>query len=127
MKRVSKADVASVSLLLQRLFSDFIVQGKSSVFFHLTPTGSTSNIPRSLKRKKFPKGRRAKIFGMFSVERQALFHFLKVCNPLLPNISMDILHSVLHTFSKVLRRRTCLTIRASFFVDHFLYSHDLNV
>ena len=126
MKRVFKADFSSVSLLLQRLFSDFIVQGKSC-FFHFTPTGSTSNIPRSLKRKKFPKGRRAKIFGMFSVERQALFHFLKVCNPLLPNISMDILHSVLHTFSKVLRRRTCLTIRASFFVDHFLYSHDLNV
>ena len=32
-------------------------------------------------------------------------------NPLHPNISMYFLHNVLYTFSKVLRRRICLTIK----------------
>ena len=35
-------------------------------------------------------------------------------NPLHPNISMHILHTVLYTFPKVLRRRICLTIRTFF-------------
>ena len=35
-------------------------------------------------------------------------------NPLHPNISMHILHTVLYTFHKVLRRRICLTIRTFF-------------
>ena len=35
-------------------------------------------------------------------------------NPLHPNISMHILHTVLCTFPKVLRRRICLTIRTFF-------------
>ena len=48
-------------------------------------------------------------------------------NPLHPNISMHILHTVLYTFLKVLTRRICLTIKASQVGDHFLYSHGLNV
>ena len=31
-----------------------------------------------------------------------------------PNISMHILHTVLHTFTKVLTRRICLTIKSFF-------------
>ena len=49
-------------------------------------------------------------------------------NPLHPNISMHILHTVCSTFPKVLTRRNCWTIgRASLVGDQFLYSHDLNV
>ena len=48
-------------------------------------------------------------------------------NPLHPNISGQILHTVLYTFPKVLTRRICLTIKASQVGDHFLYSHGLNV
>ena len=47
-------------------------------------------------------------------------------NPLHPNISMHILHTVLYTFPKVLTRRIYLTNK-SLVGDHFLYSHDLNV
>ena len=35
-------------------------------------------------------------------------------NPLHPNISMYILHTVHHTFSKGLTRRICLTIKSCF-------------
>ena len=35
-------------------------------------------------------------------------------NSLHPNISMQILHTVLYTFSKVLTRRICLTIKSFF-------------
>ena len=35
-------------------------------------------------------------------------------NHLHPNISMHILHTVLYTFSKVLTRRICLTIKSFF-------------
>ena len=49
-------------------------------------------------------------------------------NPLHPNISMHILHTVCSTFPKVLTRRNCWTIgRASLVSDYFLYFHDLNV
>ena len=41
-------------------------------------------------------------------------------NPLHPNISMHILHTVLYTFLKVLTRRICLTIENSLNGDHFL-------
>ena len=37
---------------------------------------------------------------------------MKVKNPLHPNISMHILHTVLYTFPKVLTRRICLTIKS---------------
>ena len=59
--------------------------------------------------------------------------FFKSCshcfpvNPLQPNISMHILHTVLFTSPKVLTRRICLTIKSFFFGDHSLYSHNLNV
>ena len=59
--------------------------------------------------------------------------FFKSCshcfpvNPLQPNISMHILHTVLFTSLKVLTRRICLTIKSFFFGDHSLYSHNLNV
>ena len=53
-------------------------------------------------------------------------HYFPV-NPLQPNISMHILHTVLYTSPKVLTRRICLRIKSFFFGDHSLYSHDLNV
>ena len=59
--------------------------------------------------------------------------FFKSCshcfpvNPLQPNISMHILHTVLFTSPKVLTRRICLRIKSFFFGDHSLYSHNLNV
>ena len=59
--------------------------------------------------------------------------FFKSCshcfpvNPLQPNISMHILHTVLYTSPKVLTRRICLRIKSFFFGDHSLYSHNLNV
>ena len=37
---------------------------------------------------------------------------MKVRNPLHPNISMHILHTVLYTFPTVLTRRICLTIKS---------------
>ena len=37
---------------------------------------------------------------------------MKVKNPLHPNISMHILHTVLYIFPKVLTRRICLTIKS---------------
>ena len=48
-------------------------------------------------------------------------------NPSHPNISMHILHTVLHIFLKVLTRRKCLTIKISLVGDHFLHSHDPGV
>ena len=47
-------------------------------------------------------------------------------NLLHPNICKHILRSLLYTFSLVLVRRICLTIKASYVGDHFLYSHDLS-
>ena len=45
-------------------------------------------------------------------------------DPLHPNISMHILHTVLCTFPKVLTRRTCQKSKASLLGDHFFYSRD---
>ena len=53
--------------------------------------------------------------------------FDKPVNPLHHNISMQILHTVLYTFPKVLTRRICFPIKKLFPRDHFLYSHDLTV
>ena len=39
-------------------------------------------------------------------------HLSTQINPLHPNISINILHTVLCTFSKVLKRRICLTIKS---------------
>ena len=43
-------------------------------------------------------------------------------NPLHPKISMHILHTDHQTFSMLLTRRICLTIKRFFSCDHFLYS-----
>ena len=40
---------------------------------------------------------------------------------------MNILHTVLYTFPKVLTGEFVNQSKASFIGDHFLYSHDLNV
>ena len=48
-------------------------------------------------------------------------------NPLQPNISMDILHTVLYTFPKVLTKRICLTIKSFISCDNLFYSHELNM
>ena len=52
-------------------------------------------------------------------------NYMARINPLHPNISIHILHSLLYTFTIVLTRRICLTIKASLSGDHFLYSHGL--
>ena len=52
-------------------------------------------------------------------------HF--ILNPLHPNISMHILHTVLYIFPKLLTRRICLAKLASLVGGHFVYSCDLNV
>ena len=48
-------------------------------------------------------------------------------NPLHPNISMHILHTVLYTFPEALTRRICLKICSLKSWCHFLDSRDLNV
>ena len=48
-------------------------------------------------------------------------------NPLHLNIGMHILHTVLYTFTKVLTRRICLTIRAYLVGHHFLQFYEVNV
>ena len=53
--------------------------------------------------------------------------YSSMINPLHPNINMRILHTVLYTFLKGLKRRICLTGKSSLVVDHFPYSHALNV
>ena len=53
--------------------------------------------------------------------------YSSMIHPLHPNISMHILHTVLYTFLKGLKRRICLTVKSSLVVDHFSYSHALNV
>ena len=55
-----------------------------------------------------------------------LHHFVRFHEPLHPNISIHILHSLLYKFPLVPTRRIRLTIKASLGGDHFLYSHDLN-
>ena len=52
---------------------------------------------------------------------------LQSLNPLHAYISLHILLTVLYTFLKGLKRRVCLTVKGSLIVDHFPYSHDLNV
>ena len=46
----------------------------------------------------------------------------ELLNPLHPNINMNILHTIIHTFLIILTRRICLKIKSY----HFLYSHGLN-
>ena len=44
------------------------------------------------------------------------FNFI---NPLHPNISIDVLHTVLYAFPKVLIRRICLTIKSFLILQSF--------
>ena len=59
----------------------------------------------------------------YIVERNAIDLF----NLLVPDISLCNLHTVLRTLLKVLTRRICLTIRASWGADNFFNFHDLRV
>ena len=45
-----------------------------------------------------------------------ILYFLRVLviSPLHPNISLQVLHTFLHTFPNVLTRRICLTIKSLF-------------
>ena len=43
-----------------------------------------------------------------------IYYFWSIINPLHPNISMHILHTVLNTFRYVLAGRICLTIKRFF-------------
>ena len=45
------------------------------------------------------------------------FDSVVVFNPLYPNISMHILHTVLYTFPNVLVRRICITIKWFFVIS----------
>ena len=48
------------------------------------------------------------------VEKESDVKFHAPVNPLHPNISMHILHTVFFTYPKVLTRRICLTIKKFF-------------
>ena len=51
-----------------------------------------------------------------------------ILNLLHPDIGLQILHTVLYTFLKVLSRRICKIIKRIFLVgEHFLHSSDLNM
>ena len=59
----------------------------------------------------------------FCLMLPVICYFLTLYSP----TSACILYTVLHTFSKELTRRICLTIKSFFVIDHFLYSCILNV
>ena len=62
------------------------------------------------------------LMGEFGVADTGLGCQLTDCHP---NISRDILDTVLYTFRKVLTRRICVAIKSFFRVgDHLLYSCD---
>ena len=60
------------------------------------------------------KWQRAKPNPALSQLQPNQFSWPKVNNPLHPNISMHILHTVLHTFPKVLIRRICSPVKSFF-------------
>ena len=63
------------------------------------------------------------LIGGFGVAETGLGCHLTDCHP---NISRDILVTVLYTFLKVLTRRICVAIKSFFRVgDHLLYSFDI--
>ena len=69
-------------------------------------------------------------FAEFSTQAQAaqVGFYWYLYNPLYPNISRHILHTVLFALPRILTRRICLIINS--FIDffyHFLYFHDLIV
>ena len=104
-----------------------------------TCTGKTFRPAKCLK-KKFATRRLALIttqLKSFRWNKIHSFHIIliqfkkkklvprkELLNPLHPNINMHILHTIIHTFLIILKRRICLKIKS--FVYHFLYSHGLN-
>ena len=56
-----------------------------------------------------------------------LWSYNRCVNPLIPNISMHILHTTPPTFLRVLTWEFFQKSRVSFVGDHLPYSHDLNV
>ena len=63
------------------------------------------------------------LMGGFGVAETGLGCHLTDCHP---NVSRDILDTVLYTFPKVLTRRICVAIKSFFRVgDHLLYSCDI--
>ena len=56
-----------------------------------------------------------------------IYYFWSTINHLQPNISMNILQTVLNTFPYVLAGRICLTIKGSSVHYYCLYSRNLNV
>ena len=59
-------------------------------------------------------------FTRFSNILSTVFSAFHLFNPLHPNISMYILHTVLYTFPKVLTRRIYLTIKSSMIISFIL-------
>ena len=53
-------------------------------------------------------------------------HQILQVKPSHPNISINILPTILHTIREVLTGKIHLTVKVSKVGDHFLYSHDLN-
>ena len=89
--------------------------------FHLAIQWQTRKRPLSTRMAKHPFHYYFVSFIYFSFTYFFNFWWLnqaktdvKIINPLHPNISMHILHSVLNTFPKVLTRRICLTIESFF-------------
>ena len=58
-----------------------------------------------------PMNMRRSLLNVAVLDGEYYFSLILV-NPLHPNISMHILHTVLYTFPKVLTRRICLPIKS---------------
>ena len=61
---------------------------------------------------------------LIPLKKKKLVPRKELLNPLHPNINMHILHTIIHTFLIILKRRICLEIKS--FVYYFLYSHGFN-
>ena len=67
-------------------------------------------------------------FKKVCIIRKTPLYLLNTLNRLSPNINMQLLRTVLHTFLAVLLERICSNITKHFiFGDHFINSHDLPV
>ena len=75
---------------------------------------------KSLRKKDTTEPEAVKYVEILWTITQWIEHYL--CN-----ISMHILHTVLHTFLEMLERRTCLAIKSFFSWWSFLYPCDLHV
>lgn len=63
---------------------------------------------------------------MFQEKKINYFRFLSFINHSCPYIRINNLHSILYTFPLVLIDRICLTMKASYASNHFLYSNDVS-